>query len=87
MKGKFSQKPVHHAKNLPQMHLQLHQKEQVKKRLVIWLATKLLIKLQGVQNSQQNKSEIVTNEYDKEIPKERHIFPEERPDYLINIIV
>ena len=87
MKGKFSQKPVHHAKNLPQMHLQLHQKEQFKKRLVIWLATKLLIKLQGVQNSQQNKSEIVTNGYDKEIPKERHIFPEERPDYLINIIV
>ena len=27
-------------------------------------------------NSQQNNSETVTNEHDKEIPKERHISPE-----------
>ena len=28
--------------------------------------------------SQQNNSETVTNEHDKEIPKERYISPEER---------
>ena len=30
------------------------------------------------KNSQQNNSETVTNEHDKEIPKERFISPEER---------
>ena len=30
------------------------------------------------QNSQQNSSEAVTNEHDKEIPKERYISPKER---------
>ena len=30
------------------------------------------------KNSQQNNSETVTNEYDKEIPKERYISSEER---------
>ena len=43
------------------------------------------------KNSQQNNSETVTNENDKEIPKGRYISPEERQkitDNLdINIIV
>ena len=30
------------------------------------------------KTSQQNNSETVTNEHDKEIPKERYISPEER---------
>ena len=30
------------------------------------------------KNPQQNNSETVTNKYDKEIPKERYISPEER---------
>ena len=30
------------------------------------------------KNSQRNNSEIVTNEQDKDIPKERYISPEER---------
>ena len=30
------------------------------------------------RTSQQNNLETVTNEHDKEIPKERYIFPEER---------
>ena len=30
------------------------------------------------KNSQQNNSETVTNEHDKEMPKERYISPEER---------
>ena len=42
------------------------------------------------KNSQQYNSEAVTNEHDKEIPKERYISPKERQkiiDYFdINII-
>ena len=34
------------------------------------------------KNSQQNNSETVTNEYDKEIPKERYIPPEERQEII-----
>ena len=44
---------------------------------MIWLAIKLLIGLQKSQKQQIN-SETVTNEDDKEIPKERSISPEER---------
>ena len=43
------------------------------------------------KDSQQNNSETVTNENDKEIPKERYISPEERQKPVnnldINIIV
>ena len=35
------------------------------------------------KNSQKNNSEIVTNENDKEIPKERYISLEEREKLLI----
>ena len=31
-----------------------------------------------MQNSQENNLETVTNEHDKEIPKERYISPKER---------
>ena len=34
------------------------------------------------KNSQQNNSETVTNEYDKEIPKERYISSEERQEII-----
>ena len=45
---------------------------------MIWLAMKLLIKLQNFQKSSlQNNSETVTSEHDKEIPKERYVSKEE----------
>ena len=48
---------------------------------MIWLEIKLLIKFSKIsKNSQQNDLETVTNENDKEIPKERHTSPEERED-------
>ena len=37
------------------------------------------------KNSQQNNSETVTNENDKEIPKERYISPEERQKIIDNL--
>ena len=37
------------------------------------------------KNSQQNNSETVTNENDKEIPKEIYILPEERQKIIDNL--
>ena len=37
------------------------------------------------KNSQQNNSKTVTNENDKEIPKERYISPEERKQIIENL--
>ena len=34
---------------------------------------------------QQNNSETVTNKNNKEIPKERHISPEERQNFIDNL--
>ena len=34
------------------------------------------------KNSQQNNSESVINEHGKKIPKERHISPEERQEFI-----
>ena len=40
-------------------------------------------KIMGVpKNSQQNNSETVSNEYDKEITKERYISPEKRQEII-----
>ena len=38
-----------------------------------------------IQNSRQKNSETVTNKHDKEIPKERYIFPEERQKIIDNL--
>ena len=58
-------------KNLQQMHVKLLHKE------ATWdlIGNKIADRYTKVsKNSQQNYSEIVTNEHDKEIPKERYIF-------------
>ena len=39
---------------------------------------KLVLKIKIPKTSPQNSLEIVKNENDKEIPKERYIFPEKR---------
>ena len=38
-------------------------------------------------NSQQNISKTVTNEHDKKIAKERHVYPEERPKIIDELIL
>ena len=69
-------------RNLQQMHLKLVQKDQFKKhrkQLVISSVIRVLTELLKFEKkSQQNNSEAVRNEHNKEIPKERHISPEER---------
>ena len=37
------------------------------------------------KDSQQNNSETVTNEHDKEIPKERYLSPEKRQEIIDNL--
>ena len=37
------------------------------------------------KNSQQNNSEPVTNDHDKEIPKERYLSPEERQNIIDDV--
>ena len=65
--------------NLQQMHLKLVQIEKFKKQLkqfVICLAIKWLLNYKNVKKFRTEFSKTVTNENDKEIPKERYISPE-----------
>ena len=48
---------------------------------MIWFVIKLLIELQKFQKFSQR----VTNEHDKEIPKERYISPEGRQKIVDNV--
>ena len=53
---------------------------------MIWLGIKLLIKLQTLQkNSQQNNSDRVTNEDDKDIPNERYVSREKRQEIIVDL--
>ena len=50
------------------------------------IGNKIANKIMGVsKNSQQNNSERVTNENDKEIPKERYMCPEKRQKIIDNL--
>ena len=50
------------------------------------IGKKLANKVKKVsKNSQQNISETVTNENDKEMPTERHISPEKRQEIIDNL--
>ena len=54
--------------------------------MVIWLVIKLLIEITKVsKNTQQNNSETVTNEHNKEIPKERYTSPDEWQKIIENL--
>ena len=45
---------------------------------MVWL----VIKSKFSENSRNNNSETITNEHDKEIPKERFVSPEERQEII-----
>ena len=71
------------------MHLKLVEKEQFKtlqKPTVDSISNKIVDRTTNVSKTlRQNNLETVINEHDREIPKERYIFPEERQkiiDYL-----
>ena len=69
-------------KNPQQMRLKLLQKEQFKKQFDL-IGNKIADRIRKVsKKSQQNNSEKVTNEHDKEMPKERYISPEKRQEII-----
>ena len=73
------------------MHLKLVQKKKKKIQRTTeatgnLIGNKIAIRITGVsKNSQQNNSETVTNEHDKEIPKERYISPKQRQKIIDNL--
>ena len=70
-----------HAKNVQQIHLQLLQKTLEATDDLI--GNKIANKIKKVAKiSQQNYSETVANNNDKEIPKERYLSPEERQEFI-----
>ena len=90
LSGKYSLKPLDHAKKSATDGLKTSSKRIIQKGTegtsdlngneVVNKITKVS------KNSQENNSERVTNENDKEIPKERYISSEERPKILDNLI-
>ena len=90
LSGKYSLKPLDHAKKSATDGLKTSSKRIIQKGAegtsdlngneVVNKITKVS------KNSQENNSERVTNENDKEIPKERYVSSEERPKILDNLI-
>ena len=72
-------------KNLEQMPLKLLQKiiQKTAEATGDLIGNKIADKITKLsKNSQQNNSETVTNEHDKEIPKEKYVSPEERQEII-----
>ena len=84
---KYSQKLLDHAKKSSTDMFKTISKRSIQKTVreatVHSLDNKIANKIRKVsKNSQQNNSETVTNEHDKEIPKQRYISPEERQENI-----
>ena len=82
MSGKYSQKRLDHAKKSARDTFKTASKKAISKTVAATddlIGNKIAEKTTKVsRNSQQNNSETITNEHDKEIPKERYISSEER---------
>ena len=82
MSGKYSQKLLGHAKKFVTDALKTSSKQIIQKTaegtgdLIGNKTANKITKLS--KNSPQNNSETVTNEHDKEIPKEKYVFPDEK---------
>ena len=86
MSGKYSKKLLDHAKQSAIDAFKTASKREIKKTAEATcnlIDNKITNKITKVsKNSQQNNSETVTNEHDKEIRKERYISPEERTEII-----
>ena len=84
MGGKYSQKRLDHAKQSPIVVLKTISKRVIQttaQAISDLIGNKIANKIKEVSKTlQQNNSEIVTNENDKEIPKEKYISPEARQE-------
>ena len=82
MSGKYSQKLLGHAKKFVTDAIKTSSKQIIQKTaegtgdLIGNKTANKITKLS--KNSPQNNSETVTNEHDKEIPKEKYVFPDEK---------
>ena len=82
MSGKYSQKLLGHAKKFVTDALKTSSKQIIQKiaegtgDLIGNKTANKITKLP--KNSPQNNSETVTNEHDKEMPKEKYVFPDEK---------
>ena len=87
LSGKCSQKRLDHAKQSATDALETSSKRVLQKTAEATgylIGNKIVDRITKViKNSQQNNSERVTNENDKEIPKVLYISPEERQKILI----
>ena len=75
--------------NLQQMQLKILQKEQFKKTAEgsgDLIGNKITDKVtKASKKLPQNNSEAITNDHDKETPKERYISPEERQEIIDDV--
>ena len=82
LSGKYSQKPLDHNKKSAWDTFKTVSKRAIQKTAEAagdFIVNKIAYKITKIsKTSQQNNSETVKNEHDKEIPKERHISPEKR---------
>ena len=82
MSGKYSQNLLDHAEQSATDAFKTPSKKSNSKTpeaIGNFIGNKIANKFQKfAKNSRQSNSEIVTNEHDKEIPKERYLSPEER---------
>ena len=86
LSGKYSQKLLDYAKKSATDPLKTSSKIVIQKTTEATgdlIGNKIVNRIPKIsQNSQQNDSEAVTNENDKEIAKERYIPPEERKETI-----
>ena len=86
MNGKYNQKLLDHAKQYATDPLKTTSKRVIQKKEEATshlIGNKIAEKFTKVsRNSQQNNSETVSNENNKEIPKERYISPEKRQEII-----
>ena len=83
MSGKYSQKHLDHAKQFATAALKTVSKRVIQKAAETTgdlIGNKIKDRIS--KTLQQNNSEIVTNEHDKEIPKERYISLEQRQKFI-----
>ena len=89
LSGKYGQKRLNHTKQSATDTLKTSSKRFIQKSAeatVDLIGSKNADRITKVsKTSRQNNSETVTNEHDKEIPKERYISPEERQKIIDNL--
>ena len=82
LSGKYSQKHLDHAKEYAKDVFKTASKRSIRKKAEAigdFIGSKITNKITKTSNTmQQNNSETVTNEHDKEILNERYISPEEK---------